>query len=64
MLKKLILLLGTQSTESILHIEDWVSLALDPEAERLMPEKRKEIDQGKGGLRQIKTLILEMIRKI
>jgi hypothetical protein len=39
-------------------------LALDPEAERLMPEKRKEIDQGKEGLRQIKTLILETIRKI
>jgi hypothetical protein len=47
-----------------LHIEDWVSLAFDPEAERLMPEKRKEIAQGKEGLRQIKTLILETIRKV
>ena len=47
-----------------LHIEDWISLACDPEAERLMPEKRKEIAQGKEGLRQIKTLILETIRKI
>jgi hypothetical protein len=47
-----------------LHIEDWVGLALDPESELLMPEKRKEIAQGKEGLRQIKTLILETIRKI
>ena len=47
-----------------LHIEDWVGLACDPEAQRLMPEKRKEIAQGKEGLRQIKTLILETIRKI
>jgi hypothetical protein len=33
-----------------LHIEDWVSLACDREAERLMPEKRKEIALGKEGL--------------
>jgi hypothetical protein len=47
-----------------LHIEDWVRLACDPEAERLMPENRKEIAQGKEDLRQIKTLILATIRKI
>jgi hypothetical protein len=47
-----------------LHIEDWVRLACDPEAERLMPEKRKEIAQGKEGLRQIKALILATVRKI
>jgi hypothetical protein len=47
-----------------LHIEDWVRLACDPEAERLMPENRKEIAQGKKDLRQIKTLILATIRKI
>jgi hypothetical protein len=39
-------------------------LACDPEAERLMPQKRKEIAQGKEDLRQIKTLILATIRKI
>jgi hypothetical protein len=47
-----------------LHIQDWVRLACDPEAERLMPENRKEIAQGKEGLRQIKTLILATIRRI
>jgi hypothetical protein len=50
MLKKLILLFGTQSIWIDLHIEDWVGLALDPDAERLMSEKRKEIAQGEEGL--------------
>jgi hypothetical protein len=35
-------------------------LACDPEAERLMPERRKEIARGKAGLQEMKALILEV----
>src|ERR1700730_12912889 len=45
-----------------LHIEDWVRLACDPEAELLKPENRNEIPQGKEDLRRIKTLILASAR--
>jgi hypothetical protein len=47
-----------------LHVEDWVRLACDPEAERLMPEKRKEIARGKVGLQEMKALILQVIHRI
>jgi hypothetical protein len=47
-----------------LHVEDWVRLACDPEAERLMPEKRKEIARGKAGLQEMKALILDLIHRL
>ena len=47
-----------------LHIEDWIRLAPDPEAERLMPEKRKEIARGKAGLQEMKALIVQAIQKL
>jgi hypothetical protein len=47
-----------------LHIENWIRLACDPEAERLMPEKQREIARGKAGLQEIKALILQAIHKL
>ena len=47
-----------------LHLENWIRLACDPEAERLMPEKQREIARGKAGLQEIKALILQAIHKL
>ena len=47
-----------------LHIEDWVRLACDPEAEKLMPEKRTEIARGKAGLQEMKALIIEVTHRL
>ncbi|MBV8278182.1 MAG: hypothetical protein JO170_23380 [Verrucomicrobia bacterium] len=47
-----------------LHIDSWISLACDPDAERLMPEKRKEIARGKASLQNFKALILQVINTL
>jgi len=39
-------------------------LACNPEVERLMPEKRKEIASGKAGLQEMKVLIVEVVDKL
>ena len=47
-----------------LHIDGWITLACDPEAERLMPEKQKEIARGKASLQNVKALILQAMNTL
>jgi hypothetical protein len=57
---------GVRDVATIAHIRagEWIDAAVDPEAEALLPRKRKEIAQGKSGLIQARDVIRAALQKL